>query len=106
MKNNYALRNQSMRRDQISLSSATKNSLIMLSMFLLCSLPMLITSIPGVLRPGSSTAAMNTPLLVSRIVFLLNCPAYPIWYLIFSKRVRKCLNKLYDNVLLHHNMRQ
>ena len=106
MKNNCALRNQSMRRDRVSLSSATKNSLIMVSMFVMCSLPMLICSIPGVVQPGGSITRMTAPLLVCRIVFLLNGPVYPIWYLAFSKRVRKCLHNLYENVLLHYNLRQ
>ncbi len=105
IKNKCALRNQSWRRDRVSLSSATKNSLVMLSTFLMTSLPFFLFSIPGVMV-STDTGQLNSALLFSALLFYANAPAYPVWYLIFSKRVRKCLQRLYDSALIRMRVRQ
>lgn len=71
----------------------------MILTYVTCSLPTIICAIPGVLRvetPGD----VSVPLMFCRIVFYLNAPAYPLWYLIFSKRVRKCLGRMTENWLV------
>ena len=105
MKNSYALRNQSLKKDRLSLKASTKNSVIMLSTFIVCSGPLFFCSIPGLL-PATDTHSTTTTLLFCQWVFFLNAPAYPIWYLLFSKRVRKCLFRLYENTLIRLNLRQ
>ncbi|XP_069135646.1 cholecystokinin receptor-like [Argopecten irradians] len=98
IKNNSALKKQSLRRDRISLSSATKNSIIMLSAYISCTFPLLLCSIPGILdKIGTNRIFV---LLSFRLLFYLNVCIYPLWYLLFSKRVRKCMFRLFENVLL------
>ena len=99
IKNRKALHNQTLRRDRINLGSATKNSFIMLATFVICSLPLFVCSIPGVLNENS-LEHMSRPLIVCQLIYYFNAPAYPIWYLVFSKRVRRCVIRLYDNILL------
>ena len=99
LKNTYALRSQTLRKDRISLSNATKNSIVMVLTYFVCSLPMVICSMPGVLSQ-ESPEDMSVPLLFSKIVFFLNAPSYPLWYLIFSRRVRKCLGRMTEHVLV------
>ena len=105
MKNNFAMKNYSLRRDRLSLKAATKNTLVMVSTYLLCSLPLFVCCVPGVLdhMEGSKVTQI---LLACRLVFYMNAPAYPIWYLIFSKRVRKCLCRLYESLLVKLNLRR
>ncbi|XP_062599611.1 uncharacterized protein LOC134261179 [Saccostrea cucullata] len=91
IKNASALRNQSLRRDRISLSSATKNSFIMFVAYLVCSLPLLVLGIPGILDFLSTDSRVLT-LVVCRLLFYINACFYPLWYLLFSKRVRQCLS--------------
>ena len=105
IKNNCAMRTQSLRSARGSLGGATRNSLIMIAIFLLCSVPLCVSVIPGVLVT-SSTGAVTTTLLCCRLTFYVNAPLYPIWYLMFSKRVRKCLHKLYETILVRMNIRQ
>ncbi|XP_064613078.1 uncharacterized protein LOC135476864 [Liolophura sinensis] len=102
-KNNSALRNQFLKMDRISLSSATKNSLAMLCAFVLCSIPLFICTCPGILSsldPGQRLTA----LAICRYLFYLNGPAYPTWYLLFSKRVKKCLTRVTENI--YHKCRR
>lgn len=107
IKNKLALQNQSLRRDRISLGGATKNSVIMILTFFLCSTPGFICSIPGVLNTDKFTAdTLSQTLLMCQLLFYVNAPAYPIWYLVFSKRVRKCLLKLFDTALIRFKIRQ
>lgn len=105
IKNNCAMRTQSLRSDRGSLSGATRNSLIMIGIFLLCSAPLCVCAVPGVLVT-SSVGTVTTTLLFCRLTFYVNAPLYPIWYLMFSKRVRKCLHKLYETILVRMNIRQ
>ncbi|XP_033749052.1 uncharacterized protein LOC117333738 [Pecten maximus] len=98
IKNNSALKKQSLRRDRISLSSATKNSIIMLTAYISCTFPLLLCSIPGILD-GMGTNRIFV-LLCCRLLFYLNVCIYPLWYLLFSKRVRKCMFRLFENVLI------
>ena len=86
-----------LRRDQSILGGATKNSLMMVGTYLLLSLPILVCSIPRVLQLRYAEA-VSLPLLFSRLIFFMNAPAYPIWYLLFSRRVRKCLRRLYSRI--------
>lgn len=94
---NCALRNNSVRRDRISLGGATKNSLVMMVTFFVFSCPMVICSIPGLLNAQSAHDIM-LPSLFCKLVFFLNAPAYPIWYLVFSRRVRKGLSRLFSHI--------
>lgn len=105
MKNKRALQNQCLRRDRIGLGGATKNSIIMISTFTVCSIPAFICSFPGLLST-KTVPDVTLPLLLCQLVFFLNAPAYPIWYLVFSKRVRKCLLKMYDDMLIKVKIKQ
>lgn len=85
------------KRHQETLYSATKNTLIMLAIFLLSITPIFIASFPGTrspLNPGQE----KTLLIVCQMVYFLNGPTYSLWYLFFSKKVRSCLAKLKENV--------
>lgn len=105
IKNASALRNQFLRRDRVSLSSATKNSFIMFVAYLICSLPLLVLGIPGVLDFLSTDARILT-LLVCRLLFYINACFYPLWYLLFSKRVRQCLLRFIENILIKLQVRR
>ncbi|XP_023932152.1 uncharacterized protein LOC112042203 [Lingula anatina] len=105
MKNKAALRKQSLRRDTNSLYFAAKNSIVMLSMFVFCSSSLFVCSIPGVLD-NTEMATRVYVTMVCKLLFFVNAPAYPIWYLIFSKRVRKCLNRLLENTACCVHVRQ
>lgn len=105
IKNASALRNQSLRRDRVSLSSATKNSFIMFIAYLVCSFPLLILCIPGVLDFMSTDARINT-IIMCRLLFYINACFYPMWYLLFSKRVRQCLFRLLENILIRLQVRR
>ncbi|XP_060085438.1 uncharacterized protein LOC132564833 [Ylistrum balloti] len=98
IKNNSALKKQYLKRDRISLSSATKNSIVMLTAYISCTFPMLFCSIPGILD-GMGTNRVIL-LLFFRLLFYLNVCIYPFWYLLFSKRVRKCMFRLFENMLI------
>ena len=104
-KNTRALRTYSLHRERVSLSAATKNSLVMLLTYFTCSLPMALSSLPGVLG-ASSVTHVTVPLAFTRLLFYMNAPAYPIWYLVFSRRVRKCLHRLVDRLLIHTHIRK
>lgn len=105
IKNTSAFRNQTLRKDRISLSGATKNSLVMISAYLVCSLPFLIVSLPAVLSSLPEGGRVIT-LIFCRLLFYLNAPVYPIWYLLFSKRVKKCLYRVFDSILIRFNVRR
>ena len=102
-KTTCALRNQSMKRERLSLGGATKNSLVMLLTYFLFSFPMVLVSIPGLL-PTTTAFSIALPILCCRLIFFINSPAYPIWYLIFSRRVRKCLHRLIKHAKARLNM--
>ncbi|ELU08429.1 hypothetical protein CAPTEDRAFT_217947 [Capitella teleta] len=105
MKNSCALRNQSWKRDRVSLTSATKNSMAMIVTFGFTSMPLLVCTIPGVLG-ANSTEHVSVTLLYCRLAFFLNSAVYPIWYLIFSKQVRKCFGTMIENMLIKLKLRQ
>ncbi|XP_046353702.2 uncharacterized protein LOC124133365 [Haliotis rufescens] len=105
MKNSSALRNQFLRRDRDSLSSAIRNSLVMFCAYLVCSLPLIFCSFPRALAAVPPQNRVIT-LLVCRLLFFVNAPVYPTWYLLFSKRVRKCLRRMSDTMLLRLNVRR
>ncbi|XP_070206292.1 uncharacterized protein [Littorina saxatilis] len=98
-----ALKKQSVRRERGSLSNASKNSLVMLIIYLCCSLPLIVCQVPGSLKKLAPDQRVMV-LLACRVVFLLNSPIYPLWYLVFSVRVKKCLTRMCDTLLLrfHH----
>ena len=107
MKNKCALRQQSLKSERISLGSATKNSMIMLTIFIMCSLPGFICSFPGVLdKDKLDIGTFTYVLLYCQLLFYVNIPAYPIMYLAFSKRVRKCVLKLFDIMLIKLRLRR
>ena len=105
IKNSTALWSQSLRRDRVSLKAATTNSLVMLAAYITLSLPYVLCSLPGVVST-SSVQSLTLPLLYARLLFYLNAPAYPIWYLVFSNRVRKCLYKLFEQILIQLNLKK
>ena len=98
MKNRCALRNMSLRSERKNLGSTTRNGLIMIGVFLFCSVPGFVCSIPGVLSADLGTNDFTSILMYFQLLFYMNSIAYPVWYLVFSKRVRKCASKLYDNL--------
>ena len=104
IKNNNALCKQSLRRDRVNLSSATRNSMVMLAAFTSCSLPLFICSIPGCL--GDLKFGRVGILLFCRLLFYLNVCIYPSWYLLFSKRVKKCMHRIVETVLIRLKVRR
>jgi hypothetical protein len=45
-------------------------------------------------------------LLACRLLFHLNSPAYPLWYLLFSVRVKTCLTRMLEAFLARLNVTQ
>ncbi|KAL4224346.1 hypothetical protein ACF0H5_017801 [Mactra antiquata] len=105
MKNDSALRNHFIRRDRVGFNSATKNSLVMLASFIACSLPMYVCIMPYVLSANQQSHRVLI-LLFTKLVFYLNAPIYPLWYLIQDRRVRKCLIRVYESICLKLDMRR
>ncbi|XP_053375259.1 uncharacterized protein LOC123534856 [Mercenaria mercenaria] len=103
-KNNSALRNYFLRRDRAGFNSATRNSLVMLASFVVCSLPMFVCTIPHVLSQTKESHRVLI-LLFTKLAFYLNAPIYPLWYLVQNKRVRKCLFRVFDSICLKLDMR-
>lgn len=103
-KNTSALRNHFLRRDRVGFNSATRNSLVMLASFIVCSLPMFVCMIPHVLSHNKESHRVLI-LLFTKMAFFLNAPIYPLWYLIQNKRVRKCLFRVFDSLCLKLDMR-
>ena len=104
-KNSSALKNQSMRRARMSVSGAARNYLVMFCAYLVCSLPLVVCSVPGALEKVSPQNRLYT-LFFCRLLFCINAPIYPAWYLLFSRRVRKCLNKMSENLLSCFSIRR
>lgn len=104
-KHHTAMRRLSLRRDRNSLYCAAKNSLVMLATYSVFSTPVFICSVPGVLD-SVPFSQMVYIMMFCKLLFFLNSPAYPIWYLVFSKRVRKCLYRIYENAFISFNVRQ
>ncbi|XP_025091126.1 uncharacterized protein LOC112562230 isoform X2 [Pomacea canaliculata] len=100
-----ALSKQTVRRERGSLNSASKNSLAMLVAFLLCSLPLIVCQVPGILSDVAPERRIVV-LLVCRVLFFLNAPVYPMWYLLFSHRVKKCLTRMCEALLIRLHFRQ
>ena len=105
LKNKCALRNQTLRKDRISLSYATKNSIVMILTYLTCSLPMILCALPGVLN-SETPDDIGVPQMYCRILFYLNAPAYPLWYLMFSRRVRKCLGRMSEHWMIRLHLKR
>ncbi|XP_052799207.1 uncharacterized protein LOC128230805 [Mya arenaria] len=105
IKNRSALRNHFMRRDRAGFNSATRNSLIMLASFLVCSLPMFICAIPNVLSLEKENHRVLI-LMFTKLVFCLNSPIYPLWYLVQNKRVRKCLQRVTETICVKLDFRR
>lgn len=105
MKNKSALRNLFLRRDRVGLNSATRNSLVMLASFVVCSLPMFICIIPAVLSQVSENHRVLV-LLFTQLAFCLNSPIYPLWYLIQNKRVKKCLLRVTETMCVKLDLRR
>lgn len=105
LKNNSALRNQFLRRDLVGFNSATRNSLVMLASYVVCSLPMYICVIPHVLSETKENHRVLI-LLFTKLAFYLNSPIYPLWYLIQNKRVRICLFRVFESICVKLDMRR
>ncbi|XP_076434599.1 uncharacterized protein LOC143274615 [Babylonia areolata] len=88
-----ALKKQCVRRERGSLSHASRNCLVMMTAYLLFSLPLIVCQIPGSLGHVTPERRVQV-LLVCRLLFFFNCPACPLWYLLFSLRVKKCLRRM------------
>ncbi|GFO09794.1 hypothetical protein PoB_003629900 [Plakobranchus ocellatus] len=92
------------RSDTISLNAAIRNSLAMLLTYCTCSLPLVIMSVPGTASSGSLAALQRVQvLMLCRILFSLNAPAYPLWYLCCSGTVRKCFSRLWETFVGKHS---
>lgn len=96
LKNNSALRNQTLRRDRISVRSATKNSFIMFTGYLFTSLPLVICSVPYVTYRHDAKETRVYIFLFLKFLFYTNAFLSSTWYLIFSKRVRKCFIRIVE----------
>jgi len=105
LKNKSALRNLFLRRDRVGLNSATRNSLVMLASFVVCSLPMFICYIPTVLSQVTEGHRVLI-LMFTQLTFCLNSPIYPLWYLIQNKRVRKCLLRVTETMCIKLDVRR
>ena len=79
---------------------ATRNGIVMVAVFVMCSVPLFVSCMPGVL-PGrtSRDGARRTWLMCCRILFHFNALLFPLWYLVFSARVRRNLCKLYSSTV-------
>ena len=106
IKNKQALRSLSIKTERKNLGSTTKNSLVMLGVFTVLSFPMFVCSIPGCLDADMGVTSFNNTLMFTQVVFFFNVVACPLWYLLFSRRVRKCALKLVDNSLLKLHLRK
>ncbi|XP_059163202.1 uncharacterized protein LOC131946449 [Physella acuta] len=98
-------RRQSFRRESISLSSAIRNSLAMLIAYCSCSLPLIVLSVP---EPSWALTPLQRlhALLGCRLLFYLNAPVYPVWYLLCSVTVRKCFTRLWESLFGRSRCRQ
>ncbi|XP_041377749.1 uncharacterized protein LOC121390092 [Gigantopelta aegis] len=105
LKNSSALQNQSLRRARMSVSGAARNYLVMFCAYLVCSIPLVVCSVPGALDKVSPENRLFT-LFFCRLLFCVNAPIYPAWYLLFSRRVRKCLSKMNENLLSCFSIRR
>lgn len=105
MKNKSALRNLFLRRDRVGLNSATRNSLVMLASFAVCSLPMFICTIPTILSNVSEYHRILI-LMFTQLAFCLNAIINPLWYLIQNKRVRKCLLRVAETLCVKLDIRR
>ena len=105
MTNNAALRNHFLKRDRVGFNSATRNSLVMLASFIVCSFPMFICTIPYVLSKNRENHRVLI-LLFTKLIFYLNAPIYPLWYLIQNRRVRRCLARVIETVLMKADLRR
>lgn len=105
MKNKSAMRNLFLRRDRVGLNSATRNSLVMLASFVVCSLPMFICAIPTVLSRVTEGHRVLI-IMFTQLAFCLNSPIYPLWYLIQNKRVRKCLLRVTETMCIKLDIRR
>lgn len=103
-KNKSALKNQFLKRDRAGFKSATKNSIVMLTSFLVCSMPMFVCLFPNVLLQVNQNHRVLL-LLFTELAFYLNAPLYSLWYLIHNTRVRKCLNRVLETFLVKLNFR-
>ena len=104
-KNRSALKNHFIKRDRVGFKSATKNSIVMLLSFLVCSLPMFVCLFPNILLHTKQNQRVLL-LLFTVMAFYLNAPLYPLWYLIHNNRVRKCLNRVLETLLVKLNFRR
>ena len=104
-KNKSALKNHFLKRDRVGFKSATKNSIVMLIAFLVCSLPMFVCLFPSVLLHIKQNHRVLL-LLFTELAFYLNAPLYPLWYLIHNSRVRTCLNRVLETFLIKLNFRR
>ena len=87
------------------MSYATKNSSVMILTYVTCTLPMVLCALPGVL-PTDAPWDISVPMMFARLAFYLNAPAYPLWYLVFSRRVRKCLTRMCENLLIYLHLKK
>ena len=106
IKNKQALRSMSIKTERKNLGSTTKNSLVMFGAFTVLSFPMFVCSIPGCLDAEVGTSTFTLTLLYTQMLSFCNVVACPLWYLVFSRRVRKCALKLVDNFLLRVHLRK
>ena len=85
---------------------ATRNGLVMMAVFVTCSLPLFVSSLPGVL-PNSAIRqhgyTVTVWLILVRLLFNCNASLFPLWYLLFSGRVRRNMNTLYNSFLKKFN---
>ena len=76
----------------------------MLIAYCTCSLPLIIVSVPEPAWKLRATHRLQL-LIICRILFFLNAPVYPLWYLSCSRTVKNCFNRLWEGLLAKYRGR-
>lgn len=83
-----------------SKNGATRNGVVMLAVFAMCSLPLFVSCMPGVLpRDTERDNARRAWLVFCRVLFHFNALLFPLWYLLFSARVKRNFTKQYSSLV-------
>ena len=100
-----AIKQSVIRKERLGAIHATKNSLLMLLLFLILTMPIIISAIPEVISQLKSLSASSTVLILANLVYFANAAVFPVWYLIGSAHVRACVLNLYENIVIRMKIR-
>ena len=79
------------------LTVTTRNSVVMISLFLVTSLPLVIAVLLNLLVPDHQVSIVSF-VVISQVIFNLSGTLYPVWYFIFTNKVRRCLSVIAFNI--------